>query len=92
MRKCQEGLGCKVIIFADVRAWLLSNPDLEDPLDVWVYCHRRYAAERVPTRPLRWHNYLPENAIANWPRQQGARTGIQVPQKDVRADPSPANG
>ena len=23
-----------------VRAWLLSNPVLEDPLDLLVYCHR----------------------------------------------------
>jgi len=25
----------------DVRAWLLSNPVLEDQLDLLVYCHRR---------------------------------------------------
>jgi len=43
----------------DVRAWLVSNPVLEDPLDLLVYCHRRYTADRVPTPALRRHNYLP---------------------------------
>jgi len=75
----------------DVRSWLLSNPVLEDPLDLLVYCHRRYTADRVPTPPLRRHNYRPENAIADWARQAGARTGIQAPRKEVRPDPGPAN-
>jgi len=75
----------------DVRAWLLSNPVLEDPLDLLVYCHRRYTADRVPTPPLRRHNYLPENAIADWAPKAGARTGIQAPRKEVRPDPGPAN-
>jgi len=35
----------------DVRAWLLSNPVLDDPLDLLVYCHCRYTADRVPTPP-----------------------------------------
>ena len=75
----------------DIRAWLLSNPVLEDPLDLLVYCHRRNTADRVPTPPLRRHNYLPENAIANWARQARARTGIQALRKEVRPDPGPAN-
>jgi len=49
----------------DVRAWLLSNPVLEDPLDLMVYCHRPATWERAATPPLRGHNYLRENAIAN---------------------------
>jgi len=75
----------------DIRAWVLSNPVLEDPLNLLVYCHRRYTAGRVPTAPLRRHNYLPENAIADWAWQAGARTGIQAPRKEVRHDPGPAN-
>jgi len=75
----------------DVTAWLLSNPVLEDPLDLLVYCHRRYTADRVPTPPLRRHNYLPEYAIADWARQAGAHTGIEAPRKEVRPDPGPAN-
>jgi len=68
----------------DVRAWLLSNPVLEDLLDLLVYCHRRYTADRVPTPPLRRHNFLPENAITDWAQQAGGGTGIQAPRKEVR--------
>jgi len=74
-----------------IRAWLLLNPVLEDPLELLVYCHRRYTADRVPTLHLRRHNYLAENAIANWAQQSGARTGIQAPRKEVRPDAGPAN-
>jgi len=75
----------------DLKAWLLSNSVLEDPLDMLVYCYRRYTADTVPTLPLRRHNYLPENAIADWAPQAGALTGIQAPRKEVRPDPGPAN-
>jgi len=75
----------------DVRAWLLSNPLLKDPLDQFVYCHCRYTADRVLTPPLRRHNYLPQNAIAHWARQARARTGIQASRQEVRPDPGPAN-
>jgi hypothetical protein len=74
----------------DVRAWLLSNPVLEDPLDLLVYCHRPPSEGRVATPPLRGHNYLPNNAVANWARQGGARHGIQAPRNDARPDPGPA--
>jgi len=40
---------------------------------------------------LRRHNYLPENAIADWAGQAGASTGIQAPRKEVRPDPGPVN-
>jgi len=79
------------LFLADIRAWLLSNPLLENPLDLWVYCHRRSTGDRVYTRPVRRHHYLPKNAIANWPPQPRARTGIQARQKEDRPDPSPAN-
>jgi len=36
----------------DVSAWLLSKPVLAYPLDLLVYCHRRYTADRVPTQAL----------------------------------------
>jgi len=48
----------------DGRAWLLSNPVLDDPLDLLVYCHRPETWGRLPTPPLKGHNYLRENAIA----------------------------
>ena len=57
----------------DVRAWLLSNAVLDHPLDLLVNCHRPETKGRLPTPPLRGHNYLRENAIANW-----ASTGRQV--------------
>jgi len=75
----------------DVRAWLLSNPVLEDPLNLMVYCHRPATRETAASPPLRGHNYLPESPIANWARQAGARTGIQAPEREVRPDPGPAN-
>jgi len=74
----------------EVRAWLLSNPVLEDPLDLLVFCHRPETRERAASPPLRGQNYLPENAIANWAWQAGAHTGIQAPQREVRPDPGPA--
>jgi len=49
----------------DVRAWLLLNPVLNDPLDLLVYYHRPETRGRLPTPPLRGHNYLRKNAIAN---------------------------
>jgi len=75
----------------DVRVWLLSNQVLEDPLDLLVYWHGQYTADRVPTRPLRRHQYCAENAVANWARQAGARSGIETARKEVRPDTRPAN-
>ena len=63
----------------DVRPWLLSNPVLEDPLDLTVYCHRPASSERAAPPPLSGHNNLPENSIPKWAPQAGARTGIQAP-------------
>ena len=37
----------------EVRAWLLSNPVLDDLLDLLVYCHRPETRGRLPTPPLR---------------------------------------
>ena len=48
-----------------VRAWLLSNPVLENLLDLVVYCHRVPGTNRPVTLPLRRHNYLAQNAVAN---------------------------
>ena len=75
----------------DIRVWLLSNPVLEDPLDLIVYCHDPATREWAATPPLRGHNYIPESPIANWGRQAGAHTVIQASQMEVRPDPGPAN-
>jgi len=75
----------------DLRVWLLSNPVLEDPLDLMVSCHHPATWESVATPPLKGHNNLPENALANWAWHAGAGTGIQAQQREVRPDPGPAN-
>jgi hypothetical protein len=77
-----------------VRAWLLSNPVLEDPLDLLVYCHRPNNVSREPTPALRRHNYLHKGAVSNWAREAVARAQLQggSKQPDARADPRPANG
>jgi len=35
----------------DIRAWLLSNPVLDNPLDLLVYCHRPETRAGCPLRP-----------------------------------------
>jgi len=75
----------------EVRAWLLSNPVLEDPLDLLVYCHRPESGGRLPTLPLRGHNYLRENAIANWASTAAPGNPIQAARSDARTDPVLSN-
>jgi len=75
----------------EVRAWLLSNPVLDDPLDLLVYCHRPETRGRLPTPPLRGHNYLHENAIANWASTAAPGNRIQAARSDSRTDPGPSN-
>jgi len=74
-----------------LRAWLLSNPVLEDPLDLLVYCHQPATWERPATPTLRGHDYLHENAVANWAQHAAGRHGLQAPRGDAGADPGPAN-
>jgi len=74
-----------------VRAWLLSNPVLQDPLDLLLYCHRPATRERPATPSLRGHDYLHENAVANWAQYAAGRHGHQAPRGDAGADPGPAN-
>ena len=68
-----------------MRAWLLSNPVLEDPLDLLVYCHRVPGNNRPVTPPLQRHNYLAESAVANWARDAGGPRG-GAPQTGTRAE------
>ena len=75
----------------DVRAWLLSNPVLDDPFDLLVYCHHPETQGRLPTLPLRGHNYLRENAIANWASTAAPGNRIQGARSDARTDPGPSN-
>jgi len=75
----------------DLRGWSLSNPVLDDLLDLLVYCHRPDTGGRLPTPPLRWHNYLRENAIANWASTAVPGNRIQAAQSDARTDSGPSN-
>jgi len=75
----------------DVRAWLLSNLVLDDPLNLLVYCHRPETGGRLPTPPWRGHNYLHENAIANWPSTGAPGNRIQAARSDARTNPGPSN-
>jgi len=73
----------------DVRAWMLSNPGLENSWDLMVDCHFLATGQTATTVPLWEHNDLPENVIANWARQAGPYTDIQAPQRGIRPDPCP---
>jgi len=66
-----------------VRAWLLSNLALEDPLDLLVYGHRPATWVRPATTPLRGHDYLHENAVANWAQHAAGRHGLQAPPAEL---------
>ena len=79
-----------------VRAWLMSNPVLDDPLDLMIYCHRVQRESREPTPALRGHNYLVAGPAAKWEAIARAqlRRGSQQPEAkhpEARADPGPAN-
>jgi len=56
-----------------------------------VYCHRPETRGRLPTPPLRGHNYLRENAIANWASTAAPGNCIQAARSDARTDPGPSN-
>ena len=49
-----------------VRAWLLSNPVLDDPLDLMVYCYLDRGSEWQDTPALRRVDYLNQNDVRNW--------------------------
>jgi len=58
-----------------VRAWLCSNPVLDDPLDLMVYCYRDRGSERQDTPALRRVEYLNQNDVRNWARDPAQRIG-----------------
>ena len=58
-----------------VRAWLLSNPVLDDPLDLLVYCYRDRNDQHAETPPLNRVNYLDQTALRNWARDPAQRIG-----------------
>jgi len=58
-----------------VRAWLLSNPVLDDPLDLIVYSYHDRGSARQDTLALRRVDYLNQNDIQNWARDPAQRIG-----------------
>jgi len=58
-----------------VRAWLLSNPVLDDPLPLMVYCYRDRGSERQDTPALRRVDYLNQNDVRNWAHDPAQRIG-----------------
>ena len=72
------------------RAWLLSNPVLDDPHDLLVYCHhvnRDGAVTRAgATPPQRRKEYLPIDAVDYWANSLAARIGqmhVRTAEPDV---------
>jgi len=64
-----------------LRAWLLSNPVLQDPLDLLVYGYRDEDDPAPETPELRGRDYLDEDAVHNW----GADPDAPVGQMHFRA-------
>ena len=70
------------------RAWLLSNPALDDPLDLLVYCVNRDGAvtRAGATPPKRRNKYLPIDAVDYWANSPAACIGqmnFRAPEPDV---------
>jgi len=49
-----------------VRAWLLPNPVLDEPLDLMVYGYHDRCSERQDTPALRRVDYLNQYDVRNW--------------------------
>ena len=81
-----------VLIDSDetARAWLLSNPVLDDPLDLLVYCdrvNRDGAVTRAgATPPKKRNEYLPIDVVDYWANSPAPRIGkmhVRAPEPDV---------
>jgi len=58
-----------------VRAWLLSNPVRDNPLDLMVYCYRDGGSELQDTPALRRVDYLNQNDVRNWAHDPAQHIG-----------------
>jgi len=72
-----------------VRAWLLSNPMLDDPLDLIVYCYSDRGSRRRDTPALRRVDYLNQNEVRNWACDPEQRIGQRHSRQ--KFDDSPAD-
>jgi len=78
------------------KAWLLSNPVRENPLDLFLYCHYPKNVSSEPTPALRGHNYLVLGAVTNWANEAIARDqlgrgllDLESRRPEPRANPGP---
>jgi len=80
-----------VIIDRDetVRDRLLSNPVLDDLLDIMVYCYRDWGSERQDTPELRRVDYLNQNNVRKWAHDPAQRIG-QIHSREL-SDDGPGN-
>jgi len=78
-RVSSERVSCIDYVFIDsdetVRAWLLSNPVLNDPLDLMIYYYLDEGDTRPPTPSLSAHQYQHEDAVADWADSAGGHPG-----------------
>ena len=72
-----------------VRPWLLSNPVLDDPLDLLVYCYRDRNDQDAETPPLNRVNYLDQTALRNLAHHPAQRIG-QMHSRAISDDRPPA--
>jgi len=74
-----EWISCIDYVFINsdemVRAWLLSNPVLDNPLYLMIYCYRDEGDSRLATPSLRAHQYLDQDAIADWANSAAGHMG-----------------
>jgi len=75
-----------------VRAWLLSNPVLDDPLNLMVYCYRDWGSEWQDTPALRRVDYLNQNDIRNWAHDPAQPIGQMRSQKLFDDKPADRKG
>jgi len=74
-----EWVSCIDYVFIDsdetVRAWFLSNPVLDDPLDLMIYSYRDEGPTGPATLSLRAHQYRYEDAVADWADSAAGQMG-----------------
>jgi len=72
-----------------MRAWLLSNPLDQDPLDLLVYCYRDEGDARAETPALRGRPYVGEDAVSDMASQADPTAGqmhTRAPAPDAGRD------
>jgi hypothetical protein len=73
-----------------VRAWLLSNPVLDEPLDLVVYSYRDRPDKWAVTPPLHRIHYLDQTALRDWAHDPVQ--GIGQMQLQAISDDRPVGG